>query len=803
VESNYRLYCRNMARIGLQAADALAHAHARGVIHRDIKPSNLLLDTAGVVWITDFGLAKTDDECPTQTGDLVGTLRYMAPERFRGECDARADVYALGLTLYELLVLRPAFAAGDRLRLMEHIARQEPPRPRALDARIPRDLETVVLKAMDKDPRRRYPSAAALAEDLRRFLADEPIRARRLGPLERLWRRARRNPAIAGLSAAVALLLAVSLVGFTVATLVDQERARAVQAEQHAVAAERENKIRAHLGRAATRRHSGTVGQRFQCLGELTRALALDPSPELRRDIRDEAAAALVLPDVEVAREWEGCPEGTLAVAFDAAFDRYARINKQGELTVCRLTDGGEEVLARPPAYGRPAFHGLWLSPNGRFLAYGHSCDWEAQPGGLRVWKLDGPEPAVLLDDQAGQYEAALSFHADGRRLAVGHKDGTVTVYDLGTGRTSRQLVLGAKPEYLAFHPRDGRLAAACGTNVVRLFDVDPGRELPPLRHPAPVTWVGGLAWHPDGRHLAVGCGDVKIRLWDADAAAEVMPPWVGHGSGGISLTFNRAGDRLASIDWGGQLRLWNADTGRLLFTAAAAVSPQFSPDDRLIGYHCHETQLRLWRVADGRELCAYRPQGLEGWEQLGYPAVHPDGRVVAAASQCRLCFFDPTNGKELASVPLSHHEAAWVQGFDPSRGWLTQGNEGLLLWPARPDPAHPGELRVGPPRQLLFQKDPPVGTGVSRDGRVLAVPDGDHAVVLDRDRPGRRVVLRPLYDTRNCVVSADGRWVVTCDFFWDGRSRSAHVWDAASGRHVQELPLEGATVAAFSPDGR
>jgi tetratricopeptide (TPR) repeat protein len=174
----------------------------------------------------------------------------------------------------------------------------------------------------------------------------------------------------------------------------------------------------------------------------------------------------------------------------------------------------------------------------------------------------------------------------------------------------------------------------------------------------------------------------------------------------------------------------------------------------------------------------------------------------VAASSQRRLCFFDPDNGKELASVRLSVEVAAWVRGFDPSGSWLTAGYGGLLLWPARPDPARPGTLRVGPPRRLL----PPTtlaGTGASRDSRVLAVPCGDHALVLDRERPGRRVVLKPLYDVRNCAVSPDGRWVVTCSFWWDGRSRSAHVWDAESGRHVRELPLEGTTYAVFSPDGR
>src|SRR5262249_15100851 len=155
VESNRRGYYRSVAQIGLQTASALAYAHARGIIHRDIKPGNLILDTTGNVWVTDFGLAKTGDGAMTHTGDIIGTLRYMSPERFRGQCDVRADVYALGMTLYELLTLKAAYASGDRLKLIDMIRQTEPPRPRTIDARIPRDLETIVMKAIDKDAKRR------------------------------------------------------------------------------------------------------------------------------------------------------------------------------------------------------------------------------------------------------------------------------------------------------------------------------------------------------------------------------------------------------------------------------------------------------------------------------------------------------------------------------------------------------------------------------------------------------------------------------------------------------------------------
>ena len=247
-------FFRSIAEVGLQAAQGLAYAHARGVIHRDVKPSNLLLDTTGVVWITDFGLAKAEEDGLTQTGDILGTFRYMAPERFRGEGDARVDVYALGLTLYELLTLRPAFDSADRLRLVEQIKGEEPIRPRLLDPRIPRDLETIVLKAMEKDADRRYPNAEALAEDLRRFLADEPIRARRASAAERTARWARRNPAIAALGAVLTGVLILATVGSLLAAgrmaVLAENRQKAMEGEKLARQAAQRDQRAAEAARA-------------------------------------------------------------------------------------------------------------------------------------------------------------------------------------------------------------------------------------------------------------------------------------------------------------------------------------------------------------------------------------------------------------------------------------------------------------------------------------------------------------------------------------------------------------------------
>jgi serine/threonine protein kinase/tetratricopeptide (TPR) repeat protein len=230
-------YYRSVAQVGLQVADALDYAHQQGVLHRDIKPSNLILDTKGTVWITDFGLAKAEEgEDLTRFGDIVGTLRYLPPERFRGQADVRSDIYSLGLTLYEMVALRPVFGFSEKAQLVEGILRQEPAPIRKSDPRVPRDLETIILKAIAKEPGRRYKTAAEMTEDLRRFLADRPVRARRTRVLERTWRWCRRNPVVAaltgtvaGLLVAVALLASLTAVRLSEAWRVAQDRAKRLE----------------------------------------------------------------------------------------------------------------------------------------------------------------------------------------------------------------------------------------------------------------------------------------------------------------------------------------------------------------------------------------------------------------------------------------------------------------------------------------------------------------------------------------------------------------------------------------------
>ena len=202
-----------VARLGIQAAQAIAYAHDEGVLHRDIKPANLLLDQDGALWLTDFGLAKLIDEQPlTATGEWLGTLRYLAPECLRGEASVRSDIYSLGLTLYELLVGVPAFPETNRASLIRQISESAPVPPRKHDPTIPADLETIVLKASAREPTDRYATATALAEDLERFLGGKAITGRRAGPWRQLARRVRRHPAVAILSiTTIVLAVAISL----------------------------------------------------------------------------------------------------------------------------------------------------------------------------------------------------------------------------------------------------------------------------------------------------------------------------------------------------------------------------------------------------------------------------------------------------------------------------------------------------------------------------------------------------------------------------------------------------------------
>ncbi|HKI37161.1 MAG TPA: protein kinase [Gemmataceae bacterium] len=792
-------YYRSAARLALQVADALAYAHRVGILHRDVKPSNLLLDVAGTVWVTDFGLAKMEggDEL-TQTGDIIGTIRYMAPERFDGQSLPQSDVYSLGLTLYELLALRPAFDDTNRARLIDKSLHEAPLPPSRIDPGVPRDLETIVLKCLRKDPAERYPTAEELAEDLRRFLADRPIRARRASNAERAWRWCRRNPAVACLLAAVALSLVLgTIVASAFAVRADASTRQAKDDRDRARAAEHEGKrklFESYVSEADAIRMSRRPGQRFGTLRRVRDALDVGREIGLRDEdkvrLRNIAVAALCLPDMEPGLEWPAGPDKPLPDGLDPVFRRHLL---------------SAYALAGLP----PPVHGLrgdsWYSPDGRFVALGT----RGYTGGktdtvpARVWRIDGRGPVRVLDDLDGAHEDATAFYPDGRQVAFGHRDGTVTVYDTETGRRLRDLPPGPGPTYcLAYHPRLPRLAVANGSEVV-IWDIETGKRLLRLGHPASVSAV---AWHPRGHRMAVGSGGYQIHLWDAESGRLLTGPWQGHKTDGIRLTFSHAGDRVVSNDWGGVLRLWDAATGQLLLSQSGAGGLHFSSDDQSLGITGTGEVNRLVRLAGGQEMRTLLRPTPHGPEPILSVSVHPGGRLLAVhtASGCGL--WDLLTGEELDFVPGSFMRWGGVRLDGTGALWVF-GNAGLLRWPVRASADSPDRLRVGPPEWVANKPANVVDSGFScsADGRIAVVPlRNDGAFVIHRGPPRRTFRLGPQHDVRLVVVSPDGRWVVTGSHWYDESGSRFKVWDADTGRLVANLPYpDVAELGGFSPDSR
>jgi serine/threonine protein kinase/WD40 repeat protein/tetratricopeptide (TPR) repeat protein len=778
-------YYRGVARLGAQAADALAYAHRQGVLHRDIKPSNLLLDAQGTVWVTDFGLAKAEgtDEL-TQTGDIVGTVRYMAPERFDGHSLPQSDVYGLGLTLYELLTLRPAFEDSNRARLIERVLHEPPLSPRKVDPRIPRDLETVVLKCLAKEPAERYATAEALAEDLRRFLGDRPIKARRTPWHERTWRWCRRNPAVAVLLAAVAgLLLAVA----TVSTLSSLKLRAALTKTQ---AAERQARLReaeALVGQAHGIRYSRQMGQRFDALAALGKAAAigreLGQPPGWFDQPRSEAAAALALPDVEVVRQWDaGPPEG--GFDFDGARERYARSDQHGNVSVRRVANDAE-IVALP---GSGSAADARLSPDGHWLAV-----YDPGTTRLKVWRLTDPAP-VLIHEGADVTRGGLDFSPDNQRLLYIHRDSRITIVTLADGQVVRWPARGTGADGPQFRPDGSQVmfhAEVDGQFTVLICDVRTGAVAAKLPHP---SGVSGSAWHPGGRMLATCCDDLRIRLWETTAWQQTLV-LEGHTREAVRCTFTPDGDQLLSNDSDCRLRFWDVHSGRLLFITPMSLEMLHFGPHGLLPLR-DGNQLRLLRVATGHEFrtLTLRRRG-DTVLNVRSAALSPDGRLLAVGTEDGVVLWDAAHGSEVGFV--GYGLTACV-AFEPSGALLTNGPSGLGRWPVREDPAAPERLRLGPPEELPVPGSDR-GIAISRDGGLVASAQGWGALVLHRDHPAHPVRLYPHGDARSVTVSPDGSWVATANL----HGRLVKVWEARTGKLATTLPVPSGSSVLFSPEGR
>jgi serine/threonine protein kinase/WD40 repeat protein len=775
-------YFRSVARVGVQVAEALAYAHEQGIVHRDIKPSNLLLDTHGTVWVTDFGLAKADgtDEL-TITGDLMGTLRYMAPERFQGQADPRSDVFSLGLTLYEMVTLRPAYSAIERAPLIEKMLHAEPPRPRQLDGRIPRDLETIILKAISKDPAGRYQTATGLAADLQLFLADRPIEARRTTAAERFGRWCRRNPWLAGANIAAAILTTTLAIGATLAAWTFRDQRDQIGRKE---TMSQERLMDSLAAQANARRQSRRVGHRFDGLNALAQAATIARELKLPAErfdlLRDEAIACMALPDMKRSGRALQRPPEVVVLAFDPLMTRYALRFRDGTILVRSVAD--DQEIARFSAQGDREIDVFGFSPDGRYLATIH------MPGrALTVWDIDRRAVAVN-DPRPIAAEEGTEFSPDSRRIAVVHNDGALLVYDLATGSPTWRwpgLSLWA-PVFSTDGTQIALYEHVDKNYAVRIVHAESGRLVRSL--PLPLLPLGKLAWSSDGATLATPSDDRKIYLWDAVTGTR-RATLEGSTDGGLHVAFHPAGALLASNCWDVRLRLWDAVLGRSLLSVTG-YSTSFSKDGRIVVVT--ESQLVPYQVDPALE---YRTLSHVSSRSIEYrsAAIRRDGRVLAVSTSQGVALWDLAHGTELPFLPIG---SVWGVIFEESGDLLTSGAIGVRRWPVRLDLAR-AEFRIGPPRQLLL----PGGDCViaeDRIGQVVVLPDHDFAFVAT---PERTMHVGPLDDCRSVAVSPGGEWLGTGSH--TDSYGGAQVWRIGDATKLADLPVDVGTGLAFSPDGK
>jgi WD40 repeat protein/serine/threonine protein kinase/tetratricopeptide (TPR) repeat protein len=796
VQSNRLAYYRSVAQIGVQTAAALSYAHSRGIIHRDIKPGNLILDTTGNVWVTDFGLAKTGDGGVTHTGDILGTVRYMAPERFRGQCDVRADVYALGMTLYELLTLKAAYASGDRLKLIELIRQAEAASPRSVDGQIPRDLETIVMKAIDKDPRRRYQSADELAEDLQRFVNDEPIKARRIGTMERLGRWCRRNPALA----TAAGLAALALVGVTLLSVLfgvaQAERAR--------------EQSRAHAALSSAYTDLSDQKQQTQEALHKSERLAGDLAVSLNNQQKQSARLALERGQSLIAQQdragllW--LVRALELVPADATdLQRIIRLN---------LADLSREVpLLRVVLSAPNQFQAALFSPDGKLI-------FTSSDGSGRLWDTAtgqpfGPELKTgqpIDPKETPERDLPACFSPDGKTLVTGG-GGSVRLWDVATGELLAEKRPITKGVTVMAFSRDGKVVLTVNhkDKTAQLWEVATGKAIgPALAHKAP---VGKGTFSPDGKLVATGSID-GARLWEAASGKPVGQP-LKHQAWTYGLAFSPDGKTLLTGSWdqSARARLWDAATGKPL--GPPLVHPDvvfhvaFSPDGKKFVTGCGAGYLgeaRLWDAATGRPLC----EPMKHHSSVHSVAFSPDGRLVLTASNDgTACLWDADTGKPLGE-PLRHQNAVSVAAFSPDGKKILSVSQDKTarLWDLPR-----GRLRGTPlPHPVEVG-----GTGISRDGRILAVTgskprEGSSKLggeVLFWDLATGQPLRPPLSFpcAANVLFSPDSKIVLTGTR--DGHSGDegmrARIWDVATGQPLSPPLLHEDWIlgADFSPDGK
>lgn len=797
---------RDSALLVETLARAVHHAHAQGIIHRDLKPANVLLTANGTPKVTDFGLARLGaGSGQTQSGDLLGTPSYMAPEQAAGKVSAigpATDVYALGAILYELLTCRPPFRAqtplGTLLQVMEH----EPVPPTSLYSNVPRDLETICLKCLEKLPAKRYESAEALADDLRRFLDGRPILARPTPAWERALKWARRRPALAALylvSAAALVAVLLYSVWLQAALMDAKEQRNAVEKALE----ERRKQLVQVLQADGTRLLD--EGDWYGALLPFAQAYWLDRENAERATIHQTRLASILRqcprlvqfwPQSSEVRHTEYMPDGRRALIVAGNAARFQDLVK-GEESAVALKHEKEIKLTA-------------LKPDGSQLATA------TEDNSVHVWDLTTGQrvgaPIALKDAVV-----ALSFASgDNQIVAATRAAGQVQiqVWDAVHGKAVSPLLVAAAGvvSEVAISP-DGRLAATAdlkyknnvGAAILSVWNIADARKVFDAGNlPAAIT---KLQFSPDGSRLAAACLDATARAWNAATGKQTS--FVRQGTPILHIAFSPDSRRFATAGVDGAALIWDSEVSKGLGTLKhgrmfthAVQFMAFAPD----GIHAvtagADNTARVWNLMTG---VAVGPP-LRHADKVTRAQFSPDGRQILTTSRDQAVRLWDLASARLAVAPLEHDD-------DVNRAALNADNK-LIVTAGDDRLARVWNLATGrphsPPLIHALRVD---FAAFNADGRVITTGENyaagegeacvwDEAGTLLFRRTTSQYVMAPEADrtVRRAWFSPDGRLLLAME----GVGK-AKIWDVRAGEPTGGL-LEhksAVTGAAFSADGR